>query len=258
MKMIVLLTDFGTSDAYVGSMKGRILGICPKAIILDLTHEIAPQNIRQGAFVLEASRRDFPPGTLFVCVVDPGVGSSRKAMALRFGQQIFVGPDNGIFSHILKEKGVKTVELDQRRYHADEISSTFHGRDVFGPCAAWMARGLRLEEVGTRFSGPFVQLPDLSPQLRENGIQGEIEWVDHFGNLITNIHKNVYRSKTGKEHPDGVRWGRRSARWADHYKSGSSGGLLALWGSAGFLELAISGGRAAKKMPIRRRVFVVN
>src|SRR5258707_4642668 len=145
---IALLTDFGSRDAYPGVMKGVILGIAPGAALVDLTHEIAPQDVTGGAWVLHTAWRFFPLGTIFLCVVDPGVGSARRPVALAAGGRLFVGPDNGLFSYVLAAAPTEeAVALDDPRFHVPHPSATFHGRAIFAPCAAHLARGIPLREI---------------------------------------------------------------------------------------------------------------
>ena len=191
MKIITLLTDFGLQDGYAGVMKGVIWGICPYAQIADITHTIAPQNIRQGALALALTCPYYPAGTVHVAVVDPGVGTARRPVAIRIGEHFFVGPDNGLFSPVLDEaersgKPVTAVRLDQPDYWLKDISHVFHGRDIFSPVAAHLACGVPLEKVGTPIHDPVrFSLPKavISPE----GIQGQVMLLDNYGNMYTNI-----------------------------------------------------------------------
>ena len=192
-KLIVLLTDFGLKDHYVGVMKGIITGLCEEASLIDLTHEISPQNIREGAFVLGVAYRYFPPGTIFLGVVDPGVGTSRKGILLQAGDYYFVGPDNGLFTWVVKKEGLRwAVELKNRRYFQKKVSRTFHGRDIFAPVAAHFACGVPPEEFGPGRQ-EIVMLP--WPEVEEGPayVKGAVIYVDHFGNLITNISEEKLR-----------------------------------------------------------------
>jgi S-adenosyl-L-methionine hydrolase (adenosine-forming) len=187
--VIALITDFGLHDSYVGVMKGVITSITSDVHLIDITHEIEPQNIASGAWTLAGSYRYFPQQTVFVCVVDPGVGSSRRAIALHAGAWFFVGPDNGLFSTILVEQAVHAaVVLSNPAYHLAQVSATFHGRDIFAPVSAHLARGVAISDLGTPIDPATLQRLDIPPPMRQGTrIEAHIVHVDHFGNLITNI-----------------------------------------------------------------------
>jgi S-adenosylmethionine hydrolase len=189
--VVALLTDFGMADGYVGVMKGVIAGIIPNVQLIDITHEVPPQRIATGARILANSYRYFPAQTVFICVVDPGVGSSRGAIALHAGEWFFVGPDNGLFSAILAEETIHSVvELSNPAYHLPAVSSTFHGRDVFAPGAAHLAAtgGAILTQLGpARDPSSLAQLSTMQVTRQGSRIAGQIVHVDAFGNLITNI-----------------------------------------------------------------------
>ncbi|MEP7294036.1 MAG: SAM-dependent chlorinase/fluorinase, partial [Chloroflexota bacterium] len=187
IKLIALLTDFGTTDTYVGVMKGVMLGIAPDIQLVDLTHAIQPQNIRQAAFLLLNSYRFFPPETVFLVVVDPGVGSSRRALAVRAGQYTFVAPDNGVLSYVLDELSeCQTVELTNPDYQLSGASNTFHGRDIFAPAAAHLAAGVPLDTLGAPVDPPVI-LPDPSLVVAGKHVIGEVLHIDHFGSAVTSI-----------------------------------------------------------------------
>jgi S-adenosylmethionine hydrolase len=187
--VVALLTDFGLRDGYVGVMKGVIAAITSDVHIIDIAHDIAPQNIAAGAWILAVSYRYFPRQTVFVCVVDPGVGSSRQAIAIHAGDWFFVGPDNGLFSYVLAEQPVHTaVVLSNPRYHLMQVSVTFHGRDIFAPTSAYLARGVPVSELGTPLDPATLKRIDITPPVRQGSqIDASIVHVDHFGNLISNI-----------------------------------------------------------------------
>ncbi|MBI3108110.1 MAG: SAM-dependent chlorinase/fluorinase, partial [Candidatus Rokubacteria bacterium] len=184
--IVTLTTDFGLRDPFVGVMKGVILGICPEAHLVDLTHDIDPQDILGAQLALESSVPFFPVGTVHLAVVDPGVGSARRALAVQSAGQCFVGPDNGLLSFAFKTTGWTAVSLTAEHYRRPHVSQTFHGRDVFAPAAAHLARGVRLEHFGSPVLDP-VRL-DL-PAAREEGgaLVGEVIAEDRFGNLITSL-----------------------------------------------------------------------
>src|SRR5208282_3166379 len=172
----------GTRDWFVGTMKGVVAGIAPKARVIDLTHDLPQGDIRGGAFALAASCRYFPKGTVHVAVVDPGVGSRRKAIAVQTAKSIFVGPDNGVLSWALaKEKITAIHALENEAYFLQPVSRTFHGRDVFAPVAAYLSRGLPIRKLG-RALKDFVRLTWPEPRVRRGGIEGEVVYIDRFGN----------------------------------------------------------------------------
>lgn|SRR5215510_6969345 len=188
--LITLLTDFGNQDYFVGAMKGVILSINPSVRIVDITHEIPPQDIESAAFTLLACYRDFPPETIHLCIVDPGVGSQRRALAVQCAQQHFVGPDNGIFSWICeREADFRAWAVNNETFFRQPVSRTFHGRDVFAPVAAALSAGTKLDELGERVKD-IVRLPTLAPQISDGTITGRIIHIDRFGNAVTNLTRD--------------------------------------------------------------------
>jgi S-adenosylmethionine hydrolase len=187
--VVAFMTDFGYGDGDVGVMKGVVLGIVPDAQLVDITHSVAPQNVASAAWILAASYRYFPKKTVYTCVVDPGVGSSRRPIALSAGDWLFVGPDNGLFSYVLAEQTLhEAVELVNPAYRLPQISSTFHGRDIFAPAAAHLARGVALSDLGPRLAPSDLYRLDLALALRrDEHLEARVLHVDNFGNLITNI-----------------------------------------------------------------------
>jgi S-adenosylmethionine hydrolase len=187
--IIALMTDFGLRDGFVGIMKGVIAGIVPQAQLIDISHDIAPQNVAAGAWLLSTAYRYFPAGSVFLCVVDPGVGSQRRAIALEAGDWFFVGPDNGLFSYVLAEQPLRqAVVLENPAYRLPQVSTTFHGRDIFAPAAAHLARGVPLAAFGKALDPRSLQRLDLSQPQRLGGrIEARVIYIDHFGNLVTNI-----------------------------------------------------------------------
>jgi S-adenosylmethionine hydrolase len=185
--LITLLTDFGLSDAYVGTMKGIMLSICPTAHLVDLTHAIQPQNVRQAAYVLLTAFRHFPPDTVFLVVVDPGVGTARKPIAVHTDYGIYVAPNNGVLSYVLANVQVNhVIALENSVYHLSGLSATFHGRDIFSPVAAHLANGVPITDLGPTLP-EFYQLDPPRLDITPNQIQGEVLHIDHFGNVITSI-----------------------------------------------------------------------
>src|SRR5918911_850070 len=186
--MITLLTDFGAADYFVGAMKGVILSANAEARIVDITHEIPPQDIMAGAFTLSAVYQTFPAGTIQVAVVDPGVGSARRPILASASEQFFVGPDNGLFSFIYeREASARVFHLTNKDYFRRPVSATFHGRDVFAPVAAALSKGVRPENLGTEITD-YVRLDNLKPkQTGEGSFEAAIIHIDRFGNCITNL-----------------------------------------------------------------------
>src|SRR6266542_2863684 len=189
--VIALLTDFGLRDHYAGTMKGVALGICPDATLVDITHDIPPHDVMAGALELAAAYKYFPAGTIFVAVVDPGVGSARRGVAADTGDYRFVAPDNGVLTQVLRESPAKKiVELTERRYARPTVSRTFEGRDRFAPAAAWLAKGIELVALG-RPAGDIQRLDLPRPVVEAGRISGRVLRVDRFGNLITNIDRRT-------------------------------------------------------------------
>ncbi len=253
-----MTTDFGWADGYVGAMKGVILGIEPTATVVDISHDITPQDIREAAFVLYTIYRYFPAGTVHVVVVDPGVGSERRAIAVGTGRAYFVAPDNGVLSYVVAGEEVEmAVHLTEPRYWRPEVSRTFHGRDIFAPVAAHLAQGVPLEDLGEslrRLQRPpywdLVTFPLPRPQSRPDGaLVGHILHIDRFGNLITSFE---VQGVEGKELgvPLNARTvieigGRRIEGVRSTYTEVRGKEPLVLIGSSGHLEVAVSGGSAA-------------
>jgi S-adenosylmethionine hydrolase len=245
-----LTTDFGTEDWFVGAMKGVILGLAPKATVVDITHDIPAGDIRSGAFALAAACRCFPKGTIHVAVIDPGVGSRRNAIAVRMRNQIFVGPDNGVLSLALAgEEIVAAHRLENEKYFRLPVSRTFHGRDVFAPVAAHLSRGVALARMGPKV-GEFVKLGLPAARVTKNGIHGEIIYLDRFGNAFTNITAELL-PQAGQPVARVLRKGKRLCRVAEFYQAVSAGQPVAVIGSSGHLEIAVNGGNAASKLRLR-------
>ena len=240
---ITLLTDFGTADYFVGAVKGAILSVNAEAVIVDITHEIPPQDIEAAAFTLLAAYKTFPAGTIHVAVVDPGVGSTRRPIILSANEQFFVGPDNGIFTYIYdREPGYQVFHVTADKYFRPEPSSTFHGRDIFAPVAAALSNGVNPRKVGPRIDDA-VRLPiSLEPEVLENGdVRARIIHIDHFGNCVTNITRDLVKPGCI------LTINRKTIRhFRNYYGEDSTNTPFAIWGSAGFLEVSVNGGSAAK------------
>ena len=184
--VVTLLTDFGLDDIYVGTVKGVLLAINPRVRLVDLTHAVPPQDVRRAALLLESAWRFFPRGTVHLAVVDPGVGGSRRPIAVEAGGHYFVGPDNGLLGFCFDRPGARGVVLADPRYHRRPVSQTFHGRDVFAPVAAHCSRGIRLAALGPPLRHP-VRLPASQPRWAGRRVEGEVLRADRFGNLLTNL-----------------------------------------------------------------------
>ncbi len=267
--LVTLTTDFGTADGYVGTMKGVILSIAPDAQLVDISHEIAPQNVRQAAYVLYTAYPFFPPHTVHLVVVDPGVGSARRPIALRTPAGYFVGPDNGVFSYVMAREPVEAlVELRDPRYRLPQVSHTFHGRDVFAPAAAHLAAGVPITALGPPVLDP-VTFPPPCLEITPEGITGEVLHADRFGNVITSIGRLVWSEDELSFEPafrkaGGGGWarfkageaaivvaGREIAGVHHTYAEVAPGDVLALVGSEGHLEIAVREGSAARRLGLR-------
>ncbi|MCM8765323.1 MAG: SAM-dependent chlorinase/fluorinase [Candidatus Omnitrophica bacterium] len=257
MAVIVLLTDFGQSDEYVGVVKGVISGINPRAKIIDLCHDIPPQDITWANYLLGSAYKFFPKGTIFLCVVDPGVGTKRKIVILETKEYIFISPDNGLLTKVLeKEKSKKIVEVKDKRFFLKEISSTFHGRDIMAPVAGYISKGIDLERFGSEMR-KIKTLKLNKPIMKKDCLIGEVIHIDHFGNLVTNIEKG-----------SGVFWQKITQRGQSHfyieikkrkiykinksYAESKKGELLAIWGSRNLLEISLSCGNAEKELGVKK------
>jgi len=240
--IIALLTDFGESE-YVGMMKGVIARLCPNAKIIDLTHSIRKFDIRHGCFVLWQSYRFFPKSTVFVVVVDPGVGTERRGIILKTKDYIFIGPDNGVFTLINDVD--KIIEIPQ----PEEASLTFHGRDVFAPIAAKIACGAKIEELGSEIKS-FKKLKIRKPERKGDKIFGEVLCIDAFGNIITNIPKEILNLEYNQSITIKIKE-KFKVRFLKSYGYAEKNELLALIGSANTLEIAVNQGNAAEKLGVK-------
>src|ERR1035438_6028745 len=256
MSVLTLTTDFGTHDWFVGTMKGVIASIAPAANVIDLTHDLPPGDIRGGAFALAASHRFFPKGSIHVAVVDPGVGSRRKAIAVQTAKSLFVGPDNGVLSWALAKEKIRAISaLENEAYFLRPVSQTFHGRDVFAPVAAHLSRGVPIQKFGSALKD-FVRLAWPEPRMRWGGLEGEVVYIDRFGNAITNLEGGLLKRAGGAscEVHAKRRW---NCPVKSFYQAVPPNKPIALVGSSGFLEIAINGGSAAKVLGVRVGTRVV-
>jgi S-adenosylmethionine hydrolase len=243
MSLVTLLTDFGSASPYPGQMKGVLRTLC-RAAIVDLTHEVPAHDIACGAYMLAAAVRAFPAGTIHLAVVDPGVGTSRLPLAIASGGQVFVGPDNGLLMVAARALGTPRAHaIVVDRFALRPLSATFHGRDLFAPAAAAIARGLAVEQVGPPVPAPCV-LPE-HPPTREGGVlRGQVRYRDPFGNIITNIPAGWLDDLVGPLVIESA-GGREAVRRVITYGDGARGDLLILAGSDGTVEIAVRCGRAA-------------
>jgi S-adenosylmethionine hydrolase len=252
--VIALVTDFGTRDHYAGTMKGVALGICPDATLVDITHDIPAHDVLAGALELAASYKYFPAGTIFLAVVDPGVGSSRRGLAAEAGDYRFVAPDNGVLTLAFNETPPKrVVELTERKYARPSVSRTFEGRDRFAPAAAWLAKGVDLGALG-RNAGAIHRLDVPEPHVAEDRLEGEVLRVDHFGNLISNIDRRTFE-RIGKTIEITV-GGQVVPRVVSTYADIGPGEISALFGSSDHLEIAANGASAAATLGLGRGAAV--
>ena len=252
MTRITLLTDFGTADGYVAAMKGVISTIAPEAVIDDASHDIPPGDVFAASMTLSRYWRLYPPGTIHVVVVDPGVGTDRRAVAARIDDRLFVAPDNGILTRVLAEgQEADVVVLESSAHRREEVSATFHGRDIFAPAAAHLARGVPLHKLGGPVSD-LVRLRLPEPTRGPLGVEGEIVHVDRFGNLITNV-PGTWVAPESRIIVAGVEITSLGRTYADV----EPGAALALTGSTGMLEISVRDGSAAESLAAGRGARVI-
>ena len=261
--MIAILTDFGTDDIYVGVMKAVILSICPEAAIVDLSHAIRPQDIRHGAATLYNAFKYFPEGTVFLVVVDPGVGSARAPVIVQTEKYKFVAPDNGVLSYVVNQEkgGYSAYRLENRQFQLDNVSSTFHGRDIFAPASAHAACGIAPANMG-KAHAPLVRIAAPLLDLRDDGVTGEVVHIDTFGNIVTSlgefrwVHADLLRftprwtqnARSQEFAPKAIKTTINSQTILGvnaAYSGSDPGGAVAIIGSSGFLEISINQGDAA-------------
>lgn len=266
--VIALLTDFGNHDPYVGIMKGVILSICPRAQLIDLSHRVDPQNVRQAAYQLLMTTPYMPPHTIYLVVVDPGVGSARRAIGIETDRGVFIGPDNGVFSYVFRQQKLKQSVLLEN-FRLSNTSATFHGRDIFAPSAAHVAAGKNVSELGAAIS-KLEKLADPRFEIHEDFIHGEVVHIDHFGNIVTSIGQlqwdvddmlrlqPIFEPQIGLEQATALRIRPEASlvklnekevgALALTYAGVAAGDLLTLVNSAGQLEIAVNHGSAAQHL----------
>ena len=249
--IVTFLSDFGHTDWFVGVVHGVLYSASPDVHIVDLAHSVPPGNVARGAFMLEAAAGDFPPGTVHLAVVDPGVGTGRRALAVGARGQFFVGPDNGLLEWALGAPEPRVHSLTETRFFRAPVSRTFHGRDVFAPVAAALAAGTGLAAFGPRIDDP-VRLPAHDPVGRDGALVGRVVFLDRFGNALTNLTAHAIDAAFGPGVEDSafeVRLlDRRIAGLARSYGDAPVGTLVAILGSSGRLEIAQVGGAATDRL----------
>ncbi len=246
--VIALLTDFGSRDHYAGVMKGVILGISPDVTLVDISHDLPPHDMVFAAHELAAAYRFFPAGTIFLVVIDPGVGTTRRGLAVDLGDRKFVAPDNGVLTAVLQETAPKkVVELTERRYARPTVSRTFEGRDRFAPAAAWLAKGTHLEAFGRAVTD--YKMLDLPLPVLENGLlSGRVVRIDRFGNVVTNIDRKSFDKLAGNSVLQLTVRGQQIARIVSTYADIPGGEVGALFGSTEHLECSAQAESAAERL----------
>jgi hypothetical protein len=245
--LITLTTDFGTADHFVGAMKGVMLKIAPRVTIVDITHGIAPFDVNEAAFTIAQAWRWFPKGTIHVVVVDPGVGTARRPILVEAEGQRFIGPDNGVFTMIFDRGSYKVRVIENPKLMLKEVSRTFHGRDVFAPAAAHLARGVAAGRFG-KLVRDYVRTSGMNPvETKKNRWAGKVLKVDRFGNLITNFHIDEFPDLHSRTFEllagNGI-----IRRLAQTYSESGEGEVTAIVGSSGFLEISVNQGSAAQRL----------
>ncbi len=255
--IIALLTDFGARDHYVGAMKGVVLGICPEAALVDISHDVPAHDVLTAGLELAAAYRYFPAGTVFLAVVDPGVGSARRGLAAEAGDYRFVAPDNGVLTAVFQDTAPRrVVELTERRYARPTVSRTFEGRDRFAPGAAWLARGIQLTALG-RPLGDYHRIDVPAPEAEDGRLAGEVLRVDKFGNLVTNIDRKAFEALC-RRGAIRIEAGAESiGRLVETYADIGPDEVCALIGSTDHLEIAANSSSAAARLALARGARVV-
>lgn len=250
---LVMLSDFGHRDAYVGIMKSVALGICSDAQIVDLCHELPAQNVLSGAHILATAVPFLAPGSTVMAVVDPGVGTARRAVAVETEKFIFVAPDNGLLTEALDlQKPKRAFVLNNPQYHLARVSRTFHGRDIFAPCAAHLAAGVSLDELGTEIDvDSLVRLPEVGPLISDESIDCRVMHIDHFGNVITNLRRATLDALD--RDVVGVKIKGNLAPIAQTFGDVSEGKPVCYFNSTDYLELGVRNRSAAEQFELEQR-----
>lgn len=254
--IITLTTDFGDADYYVPALKGVLRTLNPIAELIDITHQVPPQDVFTAAFTLLCCYREFPRWTIHIVVVDPGVGSRRRPILVMTDNYYFIGPDNGVFSYVYEHEVVnRVVHLNVEHYYKMPVSNTFHGRDIFAPCAAALSKGVEWKAMGEEISDP-VRFNVPTPVVNENQIRGVVVHVDRYGNIVTNITENELAQEMAMANIR-IRLGKHeTSKLLTHFAEAGPNELFAYFGSAGFLELAVPRQSAARLVEARRGVEV--
>ena len=254
--IVALLSDFGSRDHYAGTMKGVILGICPDVTLVDISHEIPPHDMQLAALELAAACRFFPRGSIFLSVVDPGVGSVRRGIAAQAGQHRFVAPDNGVLTVVFQDNPPnQVVELTERRYARPTVSRTFEGRDRFAPAAAWLAKGIQLSALGRPVSGyTTLEIPRM--EISDGSIEGSVLRVDRFGNLVTNIYRGAFERLANSGGINISVGGHSVERLVETYTEIGDDEVCALFGSTDQLEIAANTDSAVERLGIKEGAVV--
>ena len=254
--IVALLSDFGSRDHYAGAMKGVILGICPDVTLVDISHEIPPHDVQLAALELAAACRFFPRGSIFLSVVDPGVGSVRRGIAAQAGQHRFVAPDNGVLTVVFQDNPPnQVVELTERRYARPTVSRTFEGRDRFAPAAAWLAKGIQLSALGRPVSGyTTLEIPRM--EISDGSIEGSVLRVDRFGNLVTNIYRGAFERLANSGGINISVGGHSVERLVETYTEIGDDEVCALFGSTDQLEIAANTDSAVERLGIKEGAVV--
>ncbi len=249
--ILTITTDFGSRDQYVSAMKAVILNIAPRVRFIDVSHDIPPQDIMAGAWVLKNSAFLYPPETVHLFVIDPGVGTLRKPVAARIKNQLFVGPDNGLLSLIADQMDYEAYELNNQDYWFDEHSQTFHGRDIFAPVAAHLCNGIPLEKLGDPIK-ELVTFRWALPIADDEGIQGWVVHIDHYGNLITNISHDLFEQSAGRHKLKIFIGNTIIHELVDTFGNVAEGEAAAIFGSSGMMEIIVNKGNAERMLGVQK------
>jgi S-adenosylmethionine hydrolase len=251
--IITLTTDYGTKDHWAGAMRGVILNINPEATVVDITHDVLPHDILDGALAIGQTAKYFPPRTIHVVVVDPGVGTQRRPILVAGDTQYYVAPDNGVLSMIYDQsETVHAWHLTSEHYFLQPVSNTFHGRDIFAPVAAWLSKAWQTQGFGEEITD-FVRFAIPKPKAADTGVKGIVLRVDHFGNIVTNVRVEDAPALAAADGKLTIRAGNGEVKkLVQTYAQGAAGETFALIGSSGYLEISMNKGNAAKTLGVAR------